>query len=142
MIGGLISQTQNAFLQGRLINGVTLLAHELVKDYNNPMDSRMCLKVDLQKAFDTINRELLYFILHCMGFSNRWINSIKECLTSASFSIMLNGSPLGNFKSNRGVRQGCPLSPYLFVLGLEFWSISMDIALVSGSKKPQREMIR
>jgi len=73
-----------------------------------------------------------------MGFSYKWINWIKECLALASFSIMLDGSPSGYFKSNRGIRQGDPLSPYLFVLVMEFWSISMDIGLASGNIKPMR----
>ena len=50
-IGGLISQNQSAFLKGRLISDSTLLAHELIRDFSNPMGSRLCLKVDLQKAF-------------------------------------------------------------------------------------------
>jgi len=73
-----------------------------------------------------------------MGFSYRWINWIKECISSASFSIILNGSPAGNFRSNRGIRQGDPLSPYLFVMAMEFWSVSIDIAIASGKIKPFR----
>jgi len=60
----------------------------------------------------------------------------KECLSIASFSIMLNGSPTGKIESNRCLRQGDPLSPYLFVLATEFWSISMDIALAFGVISP------
>jgi len=107
-----------------------------VRDYSNPMGSRLRYKVDLQKAFDTVNREFIYYIFHCMEFSHTWINWIKECISSAIFSIMLNGSPVGSFSSNRGTRQGCPLSPYLFVMG--FWSITMDIAPTSDSIKPLR----
>ena len=97
------------------------------------------MKVDLQKAFDTVNREFLYYIFHCMGFSHRWINWIKECLSSTSFSIMLNGCPIQNFRSNRVISQGCPLSPYLFVVAMEFWSITMDIATAFGQIKPSRK---
>jgi len=93
IIGELISPNQRAFLKDRL--DASLLAHELDRDFNNPMGSRLCLKVDLQKPFDMVNRELVYYLFHCMGFSNRWINWIKECLPSATFTIMLNGSPTG-----------------------------------------------
>jgi len=92
----LVPQNQNAFLKGRLVTDASLLAHELVRDFSNPMRSRFCMEVDLQKALDTIDREFVYYMLHCMGFSYRWINWIKECLASASW-----------------VRQGDPLSPYL-----------------------------
>ena len=66
--------------------------------------------MDLQKAFDTVNREFVYYMFHCMGFSYRWLNWIKECLFSPTFSVMLNGSPNGFFKINRGIRQEYPLS--------------------------------
>ena len=138
VIGELISPNQSAFLKGRIISAVSLLAHELVRDFNKTMGSRLCLKVDLQKAFDTLNKEFIYYMFHCMGFSHRWIKWIKECLYSASFSIMLNGSPAGNFSSSRGVRQGCPLSPYLFVMVMEFWTMSMDMALASRAIYPLR----
>ena len=73
-----------------------------------------------------------------MKFPYRWINWIKEFLSSPTFSIMLNGSPNDYFKSNRGVRQGGHLSPYLFVLVMEFWSITMDIAISKGDIKAIR----
>jgi len=136
VIGELISPNQSAFLKDRLISDASLLAHELVRDFNNPTGNRICLKVDLQKAFDTINREFIFYIFHCIRFSFRWINWIKECLSSASFSIMLNGCPTGHVKINRGFRQGCPLSPYLFVLVMEFWAITMDISITSGTIHP------
>ena len=123
-------------MKERLISDASLLAHEMVKDFNNPMGSRLCLKVDLQKAFDTVNRKFVYFMFHCMRFSHKWINWIRECLASPSFSIMLNGSPNGYFKSTRGIRQRDPVSPFLFILVMEFWSITMEIAHISGDIKP------
>jgi len=74
VIGELISPSQCAFPKDRLIRDASLLAHELVRDFNNPMGSRICLKVDLKKAFDTVNREFVYYMFHCMGFSHKWIN--------------------------------------------------------------------
>jgi hypothetical protein len=94
------------------------------------------MKVDLKKAFDSVNREFIYFILHCIGFPYTWIEWIKECISTPSFSVMVDGSPTGVFKSNRGLRQGDPLSPYLFVIALEFWSIQIDLAVAKGEIQP------
>jgi len=107
-----------------------------VRDFNNPMRSRLCLKVDLQKAFDNVNREFIYYMMHCMGFSCKWISWIRACLKSPSFLIMLNGSPTGFFTSNKGIRKGDPLSPYLFVIVMEFWSIKMQLAITSRQIQP------
>ena len=68
VIGELISQNQSAFLQGRHITDATLLAHELIRDFNSPIGTKMCLKLNLQKAFDTVNREFVYHLMHCMSF--------------------------------------------------------------------------
>ncbi|XP_020266328.1 uncharacterized protein LOC109841800 [Asparagus officinalis] len=133
VIGELISKNQHAFLQGRHIGECSLLAHELLRDFNKNHGKRACFKIDLHKAFDSINREFVYYIMHCMGFPVKWINWIRECLSTPSFSVLLNGSSSGFFKSNRGIRQGDPLSPYIFVLTMEFWSIGMELATISGN---------
>ena len=129
----LISPNQIAFLKG---SDCSLLALEIIREFNKPMGSRAFLKVDLQKAFDSVNSEFVYFIFHCMGFPSTWINWIKECLSSPTFSVMVNGSPAGYFPSNRGIRQEDPLSPYIFVLIMEFWSIHMELAMASGMIHP------
>ena len=68
MVGGLISKNQSAFLFGRNISDCTLLAHELVRDFKQKAISKVCLKVDLQKAFDSVNRDFVYYIMYSMGF--------------------------------------------------------------------------
>ena len=136
VINDLISLNQSAFLKGRQISDCSLLAHELIRDFNNPMGSRACMKIDLRKAFDSVNREFIYYILHCMGFPYTWIEWIQECISTPTFSVMVDGSPAGFFHSNRGIRQGDPLSPYLFVIAMEFWSISMDLAVAKGTIHP------
>ena len=73
-----------------------------------------------------------------MGFPDKWLRWIRECISTPTFSILLNGSPTGFFYNNRGIRQGDPLSPYLFVIVMEFWSICTEMSLTSGRYAPIR----
>ena len=116
VIHDLISENQSAFLQGRKISDATMLAHELVRDFNNPMGSRLCLTIDLLKAFDNVTREFIYYMMHCIGFSHTWIGWIRAYIEFPSFSIMVNGSPSEVFTSNRGIRQGDLALTFLFLL--------------------------
>ena len=71
-------------------------------------------------------------VLKKMGFGEKLIGWIKWCISIASFSILINGSPVGFFNSSRGLRQGDPLSPYLFVLDMEALSFLIDKVVVGG----------
>ena len=86
-------------------------------------------KLDIEKAYDSISWEFLYKVLDKMGFGRRWLSWMKWCISTASFSILINGSPAGFFQSSRGLRQGDPLSPYLFVIDIEALSCLINRAV-------------
>ena len=79
----------------------------------------MGLKIDMEKAYDRLEWNFLLSVLKCFGFPSIWIQWVMRCVTTPSFSILINGNPYGFFKPGRGIHQGDPLSPFLFVLATE-----------------------
>ncbi|KAG7594616.1 Zinc finger CCHC-type superfamily [Arabidopsis thaliana x Arabidopsis arenosa] len=123
ILPSVISHSQSAFLPGRLLSENVLLASEIVQGYNRKnIAARAMLKVDLRKAFDTVRWDFILSTLKALGIPEIFTAWIKECICTPSFSISVNGMSDGFFRSSRGLRQGDPLSPYLFVLAMEVFS--------------------
>lgn len=76
-------------------------------------------KLDIEKAYDHLNWSFFLKIMRDMGFENKWTNWINFCISIVKFSLIINGNPKGFFQSQRGLRQGHPMSPFLFILAME-----------------------
>ena len=95
----------------------------------------MALKINTKKAFDTMEWSFLLNVLCLHGFSPAWINWVSQCISTPTFSFLINGSPFGNFKSSRGLCQGDPLSPFLYIIGADVLSRLLQRAKTLGSLK-------
>ena len=88
--------------------------------------------LDIEKAYDHLNWGFLLEVLGKMGFGMKWLAWIKWCISSVFFFVLLNGCSTNFFKSSRGLRQGDPLSPFLFVIGMEAFSRLIYKAVMGG----------
>lgn len=129
----IISPAQSAFLPGRLLAENVLLATEIVHGYNwKNIEPRGMLKVDLRKAFDSVRWDSIISALRALAVPEKFVNWISQCISTPTFSVSVNGSVGGYFKSNKGLRQGDPLSPYLFVLAMEVFSSLLKTRFEAG----------
>lgn len=92
----------------------------------------MVIKVDIEKAYDTLNWDTILATMVKIYFPNLWISYIKACLNSTSFSILVNGRPTDWISPSRGGRQGDPLSPYLFILVAQNLTLMLNFAKHHG----------
>jgi hypothetical protein len=132
-LNAIISPMQNAFIGGRMMSDNINLVQELLRHYGRKRASPRCLmKVDFKKAFDSVQWHFLRQLLHMFGFPDRFVHLIMKCVETTSFSVAVNGTLYGFFPGKSGVRQGDPLSPYLFILCMEYFSRMLKLASRNG----------
>ncbi|GJW51259.1 RNA-directed DNA polymerase, eukaryota, reverse transcriptase zinc-binding domain protein [Tanacetum coccineum] len=137
----LVQINQSAFIPERLIQDNILLSQEILRGYGKRNVAKRCaMKIDLQKAYDTVSRNFLECILGKFSFHNKMVGWIMKCVKTAGFSICINGERHGYFKGGRGLRQGDLMSPYLFTLIMEMLTLFLQrkIRSCSGFKYHQR----
>jgi hypothetical protein len=130
----LVSAEQKGFIQGKDIKDCLYTVSEAANLlHNKSFGGNLALKIDIRKAFDTLDWSFLLKVLRSFGFNDKFCNWIHVILQSAFLSISLNGKAHGYFNCNRGVRQGDALSPLLFCLAEEVLSRSISKLVSQGS---------
>uniref|UniRef100_A0A0V0IU54 Putative ovule protein n=1 Tax=Solanum chacoense TaxID=4108 RepID=A0A0V0IU54_SOLCH len=128
----LVDSQQMAFIKGRQIMDAILIANETVDSRQKQKEPGILCKLDMEKAYDHVNWEYLFNTLERMRFGRKWIQWIKQCISTVRFSVLINGSPAGFFSAQRGLRQGDPLSPFLFLIVMEGLNSMIKTAKLRG----------
>ncbi|GJR52786.1 RNA-directed DNA polymerase, eukaryota [Tanacetum coccineum] len=132
VLGDLVSEVQSAFIANRQILDGPFILNELIQWCKSKKKQTMIFKIDFEKAYDSVRWDYLDDVLEKFGFGSKWRGWIHNCLHSSKGSILVNGSPTDEFHFRRGLKQGDPLSPFLFILVMESLHLSFQNVVDEG----------
>lgn len=115
----MVSQAQNAFIKRRCIHDNFLYVQRVIQLLHKKKQPALFIKLDISKAFDCVGWQYLLEVLAALGFSTKWRNQISSILGSSSSRILMNGRPSQNIKHAKGLMQGDPLLPLLFIIAID-----------------------
>ncbi|CAM8943685.1 unnamed protein product [Rhodiola kirilowii] len=130
-----ISPFQSAFVKGRNIIDNFVVAHEnahFLRRCRDSGKSYASIKLDMSKAYERVEWPFLEKLMLKMGFAERWVDRVMRCIKSVSYQVRVNGIVSGVIRPGRGLRQGDPLSPYLFLLCTEVLNAKLRLGEIGG----------
>nr|GFA04437.1 RNA-directed DNA polymerase, eukaryota [Tanacetum cinerariifolium] len=138
VLDDIVDEIQSAFVTDRQILDGLFILNEIVHWCKNKKKQSMIFKVDFEKAYDSVRWDFIDDILRRFGSGEKWCKWIKSCLYSSRGSVLVNGSPTKEFQFHKGLKQGDPLSSFLFILVMEGLHVSfqrvVDAGLFNGIK--------
>lgn len=119
VIGEIIGECQHAFMGGRQILEAIMVVNTLVDELISGKKEGILCKFDIEKIYDHVSWNVLEYMMERMGSCQKWMKWMRSCITTTSFTILVNGCPSRFSSASRGLCQGNPLSPLLFLIVME-----------------------
>ena len=132
----LVSNAQNAFIKKRCIHDNFIYAQRVIQLLHKKKKPALFIKLDISKAFDSIGWSFLLEVLENLGFSTKWRDWISAMLGTSTSRVLINGQPSKEIRHARGLRQGDPLLPLLFILAIDPLQRIIEVAANRGILKP------
>ncbi|GKC12731.1 RNA-directed DNA polymerase, eukaryota [Tanacetum coccineum] len=135
VLGDIVTEVQSAFVTDKQILDGPFILNELLQWCKVKKKQSFIFKVDFEKAYDSVRWDYLDDVLRKFSFGERWCGWIQDCLRSSWGSVIVNGSPTEEFQFYKGLKQGDPLSPFLFILIMKSLHISFQRVVDVGKFK-------